>query len=79
MIYSRIVSCFILVLSLFTSVAIAATNDRLKQRTIYQQAQKALQTNQIKQFKTLLNQLDDYPLQAYLEYRYLRHRLNHVP
>ncbi|OUR72444.1 transglycosylase [Methylophaga sp. 41_12_T18] len=79
MIYSKIVSCFILVLSLFTSVAIAATSDRLKQRTLYQQAQKALQTNQIQQFKTLLHQLDDYPLQAYLEYRYLRHRLNHVP
>jgi len=49
-----------------------------KQRIIFQQAQKALQTNQISQFNTLLSQLNDYPLQAYLQYLYLSHRLNHT-
>lgn len=50
-----------------------------KQRTLYQQAQKALQTNQVTRFKTLLSQLDTYPLKPYLEYQYLRRRLNQLP
>lgn len=49
-----------------------------KHRTIFQQAQYALKTNQISQFDKLRQQLDSYPLQAYLDYLYLRHRLNYV-
>ncbi|MDH5358360.1 MAG: transglycosylase SLT domain-containing protein [Gammaproteobacteria bacterium] len=49
-----------------------------KQRTVFQQAQKALNTNQITQFNILKKQLDGYPLQPYLDYLYFRHRLNHV-
>lgn len=48
------------------------------QRTLFQQAQKALKTNQISQFKKLSAQLNNYPLQPYLEYLFLRHRLNQV-
>ncbi|MDX1574508.1 MAG: transglycosylase SLT domain-containing protein, partial [Methylophaga sp.] len=37
---------------------------------------KALQTHQLPRFQTLRNQLDGYPLQSYLDYLFLRHRLN---
>ncbi len=46
------------------------------QRKTYQQAKKALETHQLTHFQTLRNQLDDYPLQGYLDYLFLRHRLN---
>ncbi|MDX1574493.1 MAG: transglycosylase, partial [Methylophaga sp.] len=46
------------------------------QRKTYQQAKKALQTHQLPRFQTLRNQLDGYPLQSYLDYLFLRHRLN---
>ncbi|OUR65876.1 transglycosylase [Methylophaga sp. 42_25_T18] len=70
---------FILTLTLLGS-AVAADNKELQnQRALYQQAHKALQTNQVTRFKTLLNQLDTYPLKPYLEYLYLRHRLNRLP
>ncbi|RKZ81310.1 MAG: transglycosylase [Gammaproteobacteria bacterium] len=57
-----------------------ATDNTLlsKQRSIFQQAHSALNTNQINKFNTLKQQLDGYPLQAYLDYLYLRHRLNHT-
>lgn len=57
-----------------------ATDNTLlnKQRSIFQQAHSALNTNQINKFKSLKQQLDGYPLQAYLDYLYLRHRLNHT-
>ena len=62
------------------SNALAIDNHALqKQRTLYQQAHKALQTNQTTRFKTLLSQLDLYPLKPYLEYLYLRHHLNQLP
>ncbi|MDT8312010.1 MAG: transglycosylase, partial [Methylophaga sp.] len=47
-----------------------------EQRKTYQQATKALQTHQLTRFQTLRNQLDGYPLQSYLDYLFLRHRLN---
>lgn len=49
-----------------------------KQRQLFQQATKALKTNQITQFNKLKQQLVDYPLHPYLDYLYLRHRLDHV-
>jgi len=52
-------------------------NARLsQQRTNFKLAQKALQTNQISQFNKLNKQLTGYPLQPYLDYLYLRHKLN---
>lgn len=69
-------SCLYLLLP---AISLAANNAQLNsQRLIFKQAQKALQTNQIGQFKKLNTQLNDYPLQAYLDYLYLRHRLNHT-
>jgi len=55
----------------------ANTSQLSSQRTTFQQAQKALDTNQISQFKKLTSQLANYPLQPYLNYLYLSHRLNH--
>ena len=49
-----------------------------EQRSIFQQAHNALNTNQISKFNTLKKQLDGYPLQPYLDYLYLRHRLSHT-
>lgn len=64
---------------LIPAISSAANDANLTmQRTLFQQAQKALQTNQISQFEKLSAQLKSYPLQPYLEYLFLRHRLNQV-
>jgi soluble lytic murein transglycosylase len=57
----------------------ADENSRLEhQRQTFQLAQKALETNQISLYKQFYERLDGYPLQGYLQYLYLRHRLNQV-
>lgn len=66
----------ILLLAAFLPVVATAELPLSEQRKTYQQAQKALQTHQLTQFQTLRNRLDDYPLQSYLDYLFLRHRLN---
>ena len=67
--------CFLIPISGYTATNNAQLNS---QRTIFQQAQKALKTNQIDRFNSLKQQLDGYPLQVYLDYLYLRHRLNYT-
>ena len=69
--------CFVL-LNPLTAFATTNTSELAKQRTLFQQAKKALETNQIPRFKTLQSQLNGYPLQSYLDYLYLRHRLSQV-
>jgi len=66
--------CFV---CLFASQAYADVQLQ-KQRQLFQQAKKALETNQLNLYQRQLQQLEDYPLQPYLEYLYFRHRLNHV-
>jgi len=62
----------------FPQTSYATPNSSLTaQRVLFQQAQKALQTHQITRFKKLKAQLKTYPLHAYLDYLYLRHRLDH--
>lgn len=63
------------------SYAAGGTDNQIliKQRTLFQQAQKALQTHKITKFKILLEQLTDYPLKPYLEYQFLRQRINRLP
>ncbi len=75
---SRVKTAFLLCLMWsFSALSLANNNtDLIKQRTVFQQAQKALQTHQLAQFNHLRNQLDSYPLQPYLDYLYLRHRFN---
>ncbi|KKN56122.1 hypothetical protein LCGC14_0575550 [marine sediment metagenome] len=75
---STIKSVFIFSLLLaFSTVNVASDNTQLaQQRTIFQQAKKALETQQLAQFTSLRNKLNDYPLQPYLDYLYLLHRLN---
>lgn len=46
------------------------------QRTIFQDASFALNTNQISKYNRLLKKLDDYPVKAYLEYDALKRRIN---
>lgn len=66
--------CFMLS---FSGQSLANNNAELmQQRTTFQQAKKALETHQLAQFNRLRNKLNDYPLQPYLDYLYLRHRLN---
>ncbi|HET8806983.1 MAG TPA: transglycosylase, partial [Methylophaga sp.] len=71
----KIFSSLLLLATFVPAIANAALslND---QRKTYQQAKKALQAHQLTRFQTLRNQLDDYPLQSYLDYLFLRHRLN---
>ena len=70
-----IYSFFFLALS---SACYATDSNLTTQRALFKQAQKALQTNQISRFNVLKNKLNNYPLQPYLDYLYLRHRLNHT-
>lgn len=49
---------------------------RLKQRQLYQQAQQAFNERRYSSFKQLTQQLQDYPLLPYLEYRSLTRRLD---
>jgi soluble lytic murein transglycosylase len=61
----------------FSAVSLASDNKQLTlQRTFFQQAEKALETHQIERFNSLRDKLNDYPLQPYLDYLYLRHRLH---
>lgn len=67
----------LLMLAVFLPVqALAATTDLNQQRKLYQQAKKALQTHQLAHFRQLRERLGDYPLQDYLDYLYLQHRIN---
>ncbi|MCX4186375.1 transglycosylase SLT domain-containing protein [Methylophaga sp. OBS4] len=64
---------------LLTPIAHADSEAQLaKQRQLFQQAKKALQTNQLNLYQQFSAQLQGYPLQGYLQYLYLRHRLHHV-
>ncbi|WP_438970600.1 transglycosylase SLT domain-containing protein [Methylophaga sp.] len=56
----------------------AADKQLQQQRQLFQQAQKALKTNQLNLYQEQVKQLDGYPLQPYLEYLFLRHRLSYV-
>ena len=61
----------------FSAISLANNNAQLtQQRTTFQQAQKALATHQFERFYALRDQLDGYPLQPYLDYLYLQHRLH---
>jgi soluble lytic murein transglycosylase len=64
---------------LATGTVVAANNSSLQQqRKIFEQAKKALQTHQLTQYNKLYQQLNGYPLQPYLDYLYLHHRLDRV-
>jgi len=59
--------------------AIADSSAQLeKQRQTFEFAHKALQTNQVSLYRQFYDRLDGYPLQGYLQYLYLRHRLGQV-
>ena len=67
----------LLMLAVFLPIqAVTAASDINQQRKLYQQAKKALQTHQLTQFRQLQDQLEGYPLQEYLDYLYLQHRIN---
>ena len=66
----------LLVLAVVLPVQATAAPDIHQQRKLYQQAKKALQTQQFSQFHQLHQQLDGYPLQDYLQYLYLQHRID---
>ncbi len=61
-----------------TSLPAYADDVLNSKRKIFVQAEKALKKNQISKFLKLNEQLDDYPLQSYLEYLYLSRRLGHT-
>jgi len=57
----------------------AASNSILEQqRATFQQAQNALNKHDYNQYNRLKHQLGDYPLQDYLEYRFLRLKLSQL-
>lgn len=68
----------LLLLGSTPSFAANSTALLAKQRIIFQQAKKALETKQLTQLKSLQSQLIGYPLLPYLDYLYLRHRLSQV-
>lgn len=66
----------LLSLSVLAKPAVATEDSLEKQRVIFEQAKKALATNQLNRYASLKQQLGDYPLQGYLDYLFLRHRLD---
>ncbi|MCX4189936.1 transglycosylase SLT domain-containing protein [Methylophaga sp. OBS3] len=66
------------ILTLATLLPTLATADLPlnEQRKVYQQAKKALQTQQLPQYQSLRNQLNGYPLQSYLDYLFIDKRLS---
>lgn len=72
----RIAILLMLAVFLPIQAVTAASSDINQQRKLYQQAKKALQTHQLTQFRQLQAQLEGYPLQEYLDYLYLQHRIN---
>ena len=61
----------------FSNISSAGNSSLIaQQRTLFQQATNALKTNQLTQFTALRDQLSNYPLQPYLDYLYLQHRLS---
>lgn len=59
--------------------AVHKTATLAQQRKTYLAAEKALKLGQITRYKKLNEKLHNYPLQAYLDYRYLRSRLHRLP
>jgi len=63
-------------LTLFSTAVFAKESSYEQQRKTFKSAKTALETNKVSTFKELNKRLDNYPLQPYLDYLYLRHRLN---
>jgi soluble lytic murein transglycosylase len=76
MVFSKKIFLFSLLILLPTHGLANSDNVLEQQRTIFQKAKKALEKRSFTQFNRLKKQLGDYPLSNYLEYRYLRSRLN---
>lgn len=62
-----------LLLFLLSTASVQA--DRLHDRTLFKQAQSALDKGELRTFMQTKQQLSGYPLQPYLDYLYLRKRL----
>lgn len=54
-------------------------SDRADQRKLFLDAHKAVKQGAITRYRKLSGKLTDYPLYGYLEYEYLRRRLNKLP
>jgi soluble lytic murein transglycosylase len=62
-----------------TKTAAVKPDQRQIERQIYNQAQKALNTKNMAEYKRLIKQLQNYPLLPYLEYQELTDRLITLP
>jgi soluble lytic murein transglycosylase len=73
-------STWLLLLSLCATPIAQATDNAelLKQRQTFQEAFSALKAKQYPRYQDLLASLGGYPLQPYLEYRYLRLKLGSI-
>ena len=73
----RISAVIILILYFCAPLGVQAA-DLQKQRLLYLDAEKYLQTKQYSRYRSVKNQLIDYPLYPYLLYRELNGRLNSI-
>lgn len=64
---------------LVSGIALAAPGDESKQRQQYSAALHALRAGETGRFQKLRDGLDDYPLQAYLDYEALKDRIGVTP
>lgn len=78
--YAVILYSFIASLTLVAHPVAAndAQTDYTQERLTFWEAKKALERGDLRNFHTLTNQLDDYPLTSYLHFDYLRTRLSSV-
>jgi len=66
---------FILLLMLFSQYVLADSDPLATQRQQFLAAEKALQLGQIKRYRALAKDVEDYPLYPYLEYQSLKRKL----
>ncbi len=77
--FTRNLIVVLLPVLLAPGIALAAPGDEPKQRQQYNAALQALRAGDIGRFQKLRDGLDDYPLQAYLDYEVLKDRIGVTP
>lgn len=75
-IYPLLIVCLSLSVQLSAHANVPVSQKLLQQRTLFQEAEKALDKRQISRYQRLEKKLRDYPLHPYLEYKELSHRLS---
>jgi soluble lytic murein transglycosylase len=73
---TALLAFFVATLLIASLNSVQAATNGFEMRAYYQQAREKLRQGRLNEFKKLATRLQDYPLRPYLDYHYLRDRLN---